>query len=56
MRHLALDRHGVVRVHSERRLRTSIRHGVLGLGKQLVDVLERRAYVALMMPAKRFAS
>src|SRR5204863_3167115 len=50
--HLALDRRRVVRVHSKRRLRASIRHGVLGLRKQLVDVLERRAYVPLVILAK----
>src|SRR6266567_2368626 len=50
--YLALDWRGVVRMHPKRRRRAGIRHGVLSLGKQLIDVLKRRAYVALMILAK----
>src|SRR5438477_10735757 len=52
VRHLTLDRRGVVRMHPKRRRRASIRDGVVSLGKQLVDVPKGGAHMPLMEFAK----
>src|SRR5206468_4291060 len=52
VRHLALDRRGIIRMPPEWRGRTGVRHRVLGFREQLVDVLKRRPHMPLVMLAK----
>ena len=52
VRHLALNRRRIVGVSPEWRRRTRIRHDVLRLRKQFVDVLKRSTHMPLMVLAK----
>ena len=52
VRHLPLNRRGIVRMHPEWRGRTGVGHGVLSLRKQLVDVLKSGTHMPLMMFAE----